>query len=167
MCLLMEVHNNNSEVLLLKNWTRILSSISSSNCPFVGNRRGKEMCSIIPQGGHPQKFRLWKMLWDKPLISLSNKLQGKKMEKVNRNLYIKWGLLPIAVSWVYQILIPTSSSQPGVVLSPKGHLKISGEICICHMWGKGSVGMQTTSTRYKPGIWLLILQCTRQPPHKK
>lgn len=46
---------------------------------------------------------------------------------------------------------------------PQGYLAISGSIFGCHNWG----WVILASSGYSPGMWLIILQYTGQPPTEK
>lgn len=57
-------------------------------------------------------------------------------------------------------LLKGSGSQLGVILSPRGHLAVSGDFFGCHQWG--GVGVLLASSRERSRV-LNTLQCTEHP----
>lgn len=60
-----------------------------------------------------------------------------------------------------------SGPQPGVILPPRGHLAISGEICDCHSSGGGWWEFLSASSGWRSGMLLNIQQCTQDNPQQQ
>lgn len=61
--------------------------------------------------------------------------------------------------------IQFSRSQPGMILSPRGHMAMPRDIFICHIWGRRTPGIQWVGVRN--AMLLNILQYTCQPPEQR